>query len=59
MSNIAPSEKGSNVTVKVVDLSAEAKKAWGPDWNKPSTSYRFSNGREFELRTQDAAIYQP
>lgn len=43
---------------KVIDLSAEAKKAWGPEWNKPETSYEFSSGRKFEERTEDAGIYQ-
>jgi hypothetical protein len=41
---------------KQVDLSAEIKKIWGQEWNKPETSYEFS-GRKFELRTGDAAIY--
>lgn len=41
-----------------VDLSAEIKKMWGPEWNKPETSYVFSNGRKFELQTGDAAIYR-
>ena len=40
----------------VIDLAAEAKKAWGPEYNKPEPSYEFT-GRTFELRTQDAAIY--
>ena len=45
------------VHFSVIDLSAEAKKAWGSQWNKPEISYRFSNGKEFELRTEDAGIY--
>lgn len=44
-------------TFKVVDLSAEIRKIWGPEWNKPETSYEFSNGRKFKLRTEDASIY--
>lgn len=44
-------------TMREVDLSAEIRKIWGPEWNKPETSYEFSNGRKFELRTGDAAIY--
>ena len=43
--------------VTVIDLSAEAKKILGPKWNEPETSYEFSNGRKFTLRTGDAAIY--
>ena len=41
-----------------IDLSAEAKKLWGAKWGAPETSYEFSNGRKFELRTGDAAIYE-
>ena len=46
-----------SVTVREVNLSAEVKKMLGPKWNAPETSYEFSNGRKFELRTGDAAIY--
>lgn len=45
------------VVFKQVDLSAEIKKLWGPKWNQPETSYEFSNGRKFQLRTEDAAVY--
>ena len=49
---------GSNPPVfKQVSLSAEIRKIWGPDWNKPEVSYEFSSGRKFELKTGDAAIY--
>ena len=41
----------------VIDLSAEVKKMLGPKWNAPEPAYEFSNGRKFELRTGDAAIY--
>jgi hypothetical protein len=44
-------------TFRVIDLNAEAKKAWGPEWNKPEPSYEFSSGRKFELKTGDASIY--
>ena len=44
-------------TFRVLDLSAEVKKMLGPKWNAPEVSYEFSNGRKFELRTGDAAIY--
>lgn len=47
----------SDVKFRTIDLGAEARKAWGVDWNKPEVSYEFSNGRKFELRTEDAAIY--
>ncbi len=42
---------------KELNLSAEIKKIWGPQWNKPEVAYEFSNGRKFTLRTEDAAIY--
>jgi hypothetical protein len=45
------------VNFKTINLSAEIKKIWGPEWNKPEVSYEFSNGRSFELRTGDASIY--
>lgn len=45
------------VRFRQIDLGAEMRKQWGPEWNKPETSYEFSNGRKFELRTGDAAIY--
>ena len=44
-------------TVKTVNLTAEIRKIWGPEWNAPEASYEFSNGRKFVLRTGDAAIY--
>lgn len=50
-------EKPNVVNFRKIDLGAEIKKIWGPEWNAPETSYRFSNGREFKLRTGDAAIY--
>lgn len=53
MSDTAPSN------FKVIDLNAEAKKMWGPEYNNPEKSYEFSNGRTFELRTEDAGIYKP
>ena len=42
---------------KVIDWNAEVKKVWGPEYNRPEVSYEFSNGRKFELKTEDAAIY--
>lgn len=47
----------SEVVFKEINLSAEIKKMWGPKWNAPEPAYEFSNGRKFELRTGDAAIY--
>lgn len=47
----------SDAKFKVIDISAEVKKIWGPKWNEPEVSYEFSNGRKFTLRTGDAAIY--
>jgi hypothetical protein len=52
---MADNENAPNFTE--YNLSAEIKKIWGPNWNKPEVSYEFSNGRKFELRTGDAAIY--
>jgi len=48
----------SDVKYRTIDLSAEIKKLWGPEWNKPEPAYEFSNGRKFVLRTGDAAIYE-
>lgn len=48
----------SDAKFRVIDMGAEAKKAWGPKWNEPETSYEFSSGRKFQLRTEDAAIYE-
>ena len=48
----------SNAKFRVLDMAAEAKKAWGPDWNAPEVSYEFSSGRKFKLQTGDAAIYE-
>ena len=50
--------KTPDATFRQIDLSAEVKKIWGPKWNAPEPAYEFSNGRKFELRTGDAAIYE-
>jgi hypothetical protein len=47
----------NNPTFRTIDLGAEARKDWGAKWNAPETSYEFSNGRKFELKTEDASIY--
>ena len=52
-----PTEQSHDPVFREVNLSAEIKKIWGPKWNEPETSYEFSNGRKFQLRTGDAAIY--
>lgn len=43
---------------RVIDMNAEAKKAWGPEWNKPEVAYEWSNGKKHYLRTEDATIYE-
>ena len=48
----------TEVNFREIDLAAEVKKIWGPKWSAPEVSYEFSNGRKFELRTEDAAIYE-
>ena len=42
---------------RIIDMGAEARKAWGPEWNAPEVAYEFSNGKKFKLKTEDAAIY--
>jgi hypothetical protein len=48
----------TEVKFRQIDLSAEMKKAWGAEWNKPEIAYEFSNGKKYELRTEDAGIYK-
>ena len=50
-------EPNHEVVTTEIDMGAEARKIWGAKWNAPEISYEFSNGRKFELRTGDAAIY--
>lgn len=45
------------VKFRDIDLGSEVRKSWGEKYNKPEVSYEFSNGRKFELKTEDAAIY--
>ena len=52
-----PTEPANDVVVREIDLNAEVRRLWGVKWNEPETSYVFSNGRKFTLRTGDAAIY--
>ena len=53
-----PTEQSHDPVFTTIDMSAEIKKIWGAKWNAPEISYEFSNGRKFELKTQDAAIYE-
>lgn len=48
----------TEVHFKEIDLGAEVKKIWGQRWNAPEVSYEFSNGKKYELKTEDAAIYE-
>ena len=56
---MAQTDYTSDVVVRELDLNAKVRELWGVNWNKPEIAYRFSNGREYELRTEDAAIYLP
>ena len=53
-----PTEPSHDPTFREINLSAEVKKIWGVKWNAPEVEYEFSNGRKFERRTGDAAIYE-
>lgn len=44
-------------TFRTIDMNAEVKRMLGAKWNAPEIAYEFSNGKKFELRTEDAAIY--
>ena len=57
MSNQSPTDPVKNVTGKTIDLNAEIRRVWGPEWNKPEVEYEFSNGRKFTRKTEDCAIY--
>lgn len=52
-----PNNNETPPTFRQIDLSAEIKKIWGPEFNAPEVAYEFSSGRKFKLRTEDAAIY--
>lgn len=51
-----PTEPNHDPITRTIDMSAEARKAWGPKWNAPELEYEFT-GRKFYRRTGDAAIY--
>lgn len=57
MSNLSPTNPPNNISATTINLSAEIQRIWGPEYNRPSISYEFSNGRKFYLMTQDASIY--
>lgn len=50
-------EDEHNVTSRTLDLAAEVRRLWGPEWNKPELEYEFSNGRKFYRRTDEAGPY--
>ncbi len=53
-----PTEPAHDPIFRTIDMSAEARRIWGPRWNAPEVEYEFSD-RKFERRTEDSAIYQP
>ena len=53
-----PTEESHDPNFRVIDMNAEVKKRLGAKYNAPEVTYEFSNGRKFEERTQDAAIYE-
>ena len=54
---MASSDHTNKPTAREINLAAEIKRMWGPEWNKPSEAYRFED-RLFYLRTEDSGIYQ-
>ena len=51
-------EPAHPVTFTTIDMSAEAKKVWGAQWDAPEIEYEFAKGKRiFKRRTGDAAIY--
>lgn len=53
-----PTEESHDPNFRTIDMNAEVKKRLGAKWNAPEIAYEFSNGRKFEMRTEDAAIYE-
>lgn len=53
-----PTEESHDPVFREVNLSAEIKKIWGPEWNQPEVEYEFSSGRKFKRKTEHAAIYE-
>jgi hypothetical protein len=50
-------EESHDPTFKTLNVSAEIKKEWGPEWNQPEVEYEFSNGKKFYRKTDQASIY--
>lgn len=55
--NMANNTDTTNLHGRTIDWNSEVRKAWGQEWNRAETEYEFSNGRKFERRTDQAAIY--
>ena len=53
---MASSDNSNKPTAREINLAAEIKRVWGPEWNKPSEDYRFGD-RVFYIRTNDSGIY--
>lgn len=52
------SVKQPNTRTRVIDLGAEAKKAWGTEFARPDVGYEFSNGRKFDSSDKsESGIY--
>lgn len=59
MADINSPEEGYPVTTREIDLNAWIRKSYGKDWNAPELQYKFSNGREIKMRTQEDIYDQP
>lgn len=53
-----PTEEAHDVTGRTLDMNAEVRKIWGPEWNKPELEYEFGK-RKFYRRTEESGIYRP
>ena len=51
MTRAIPKEQRHDPVFRTIDLSAEIKKSYGPEWNQPEIAYEF-NGKKFYLRTE-------
>lgn len=40
-----------------IDYAALVRQAWGDEWNKPDTAYKFSNAREFKDPGENGGAY--
>ena len=52
-----PTELNHDPVFRTIDMGAEAKKIWGPQWAAPELEYEFSNGRKFKRVTGECAVY--